>query len=82
MIDARRWRERQVTHGFAKKNGSTMVTKAQSANGSIAKAPSDRSPAIDFDRFDRFELPAAQHLGSLVVTVLEISKISIGTANG
>lgn len=31
------------------------------------KAPSDRSPAIDFerfDRFDRFELPAAQHLGS------------------
>ena len=44
IVDHRRWRERQVTHGFAKKNGSTMVTvetKAQRANGSIAKAPSD-----------------------------------------
>lgn len=39
VIDPGRWREWQVTHGFAKKNGSTMVTKAQSVNGSIAKAP-------------------------------------------
>ena len=49
-----------------------MVTmcgnNGHSANGS-KRSPKDtlrsqRSPAMDFDRFDCFELPAAQHLGS------------------
>lgn len=53
-------KEEWLDHGHR----GNKSTECKRKHRQSTKAPSDRSPAIDFDRFDRFELPAAQHLGS------------------